>query len=130
MLPKCLRFAPVIACLISPAFAADREAIVTELREAYAKHDGFLIEYHSEEPGKTLKVAVAMDKFSGLGFVHMQATRGSDKLEAKMWNSDDDVTYLDQGRGVVRIQGIMAELKSINELERALNPEKETIVMR
>lgn len=130
MIPKCLRLVPVFACLVAPAFAADREAIVTELRDAYAKLDGFVVVYHSEAPGKTLEATVAMDKFSGLGFVRMQATRGSDKLEGRMWNTDDDVAYIDQGRGVVRVQGIMGELKSINELERALNPEKETIVMR
>lgn len=129
MIPKCLRFAPIIACLVSPAFAEDREKLLTELRAAYGKLDGFLVVYHAEEPGKTLEAKVAMDDFSGLGFVHMQASRPGTNLEARMWNTEDD-TFVDQGRGVVRIPGLLIEMKNINDLERALNPEDDPAVVR
>ncbi len=93
---------------------------IAELAATYEKLGGFIATYQSELPGKSLHCTLATDFASGMGVIHLVATKDGNRMEMRQWTAPGDRYYVSSGGGLVVFKGLGELLESIRQLSETL----------
>lgn len=118
-LPTAAAWALVSSFLSVHALAEDSAETIAKLTANYEKLGGYIATYRSVSEGKSVEATVGKDHASGMGVLHVAATKGEDKTDMRQWSTRDDRFYFAVGGKMKVVKGFNEQLASMQELTRA-----------
>ncbi len=112
----CLGFAVISVMAHADDALPSAEDLVKELKAAYERNPGYIAIYQAKGENKALEYRVAVDVLSGLAASHLNASKGEEKMEIKIWNTDDDRLYVCADGALKTARGLNEEVSGLLDL--------------